>query len=247
VRGGRLDDAVLRAVQERLCPPSISGVEEALKRILADSRAEKRHRDLEAARLRQRISDLERKLDVLDPDSVQVFKHIERQLERAKRDLLAIEGIDDGSRKEMAREYASILAEAVQIAPDIPRIVSASTTTNRDRKELVRILVRAVFIDDWGREKLPVRICWNDNAPNTSIDVWLRAGVERLILDTCQEGKTPDEIARALNDAGIKTNRGNAWHRKSVRDFLRERSNRRRTDRRRGRAAKLAEHAGVVV
>src|SRR5262249_17760831 len=147
VPGSRLDDAVLRAGLEILSPPRISAVEATLKRLFADSRADQRHRELEAARLRQRVSDLQRKFEALDPDSFQVFKHVEGQLESATRDLIAIEGTDDDQRREMAREYASILAEAVQIAPDVPRIVNASSTTNRDRKELVRILVRSVFID----------------------------------------------------------------------------------------------------
>src|SRR5262249_9599996 len=106
VRGGRLDDAVLQAVLARLSPPTISAVEARLKRLLADSRAEQGHREVEAGHLRQRVSILERKFDALDPDSFEVFKLVETQLESAKRNLRAIEGADDGKRREMAREHA---------------------------------------------------------------------------------------------------------------------------------------------
>jgi DNA invertase Pin-like site-specific DNA recombinase len=235
VPGARLDDAVLREALERLSPPSICAVQDALKRFAADSRAEQRHGELEAACLRQRVSFLKRKYEALDPDSVEVSKHVEHELECALRNLAAIDGRDDDKRGQMAREYASILEDAVQLAPDVPQIVNAATTTNRDRKELVRILVRAVLIDEWGREKLHVRICWNDDAPDTSIDVCLRAGIERIILEQWERGKKSDEIARTLNDAGIKTNRGNLWNRQSVRDFVRERSSHRRAARRRQR------------
>jgi DNA invertase Pin-like site-specific DNA recombinase len=224
VSGWRIDDAVVRAVLERLSPPSIAAVEAALVRALADDRAEQHHRQIEIARLTQRITELERKLDALDPDSFQVFKHVERQLETAKQELEALKGTDDARRKSIARQQIAILAEATKLASDIPRILSASTTGNRDRRELVGILVRAVVVEQWGIEKLRVKIGWTDQAPDGLIDVWLRAGIERLVLEMLEEGKKSDEVARALNEAGIKTVEGNLWNRRRVCDFVRQRS-----------------------
>jgi DNA invertase Pin-like site-specific DNA recombinase len=237
--GRVLDDAVLRAVVSRLSPPSLEAVQETLQRVLADASAEKRHQQIETVHLRQEEADLTRKLDALDPDSFQVFKHFERRLEEVKQHLGTIERSDATAREGMARQYSGILGLALELAPDIERILNASTTSNPDRKKLVHIMVGAVVVDEQEKGRLSVRIRWNDHAPDALIDVWLPAGVERLILALWQEGKKSDEIARVLNDAGIKTNRGNLWNRNSVCDFRRWRLSRRRADRR--RAEKLAE------
>ena len=231
VVGRLLDDAVLQVVLRRLSPPSIEAVRETLERVLADARAAQRNRTIEVAHLRQRIADLERKLDALDPDSFQVFKHVERELETAKRRLVVIESADEATRNSMARQHAAILSAALELAPDIPRILSASTTKNRDRKELLRIMVRAAVIEEWGAERLRVRLHWADEAAETLVDVWLPAGVERLITELRTKGESFAKIACSMNDLGIKTGRGSMWAVKHVRNFLKDRTPRRRARR----------------
>jgi hypothetical protein len=222
--GGRaLDDAVLRVVLGRLSAPSIEAVQETLQDVLADARAEQRHQQIEIAHLRQEEADLTRKLDALDPDSFRVFKHFEHRLEMVKQRLLAIEKTVVAGREGLARQYSAILALALELAPDIERILSASTTNNRDRKELVHTMVDAVVVDEQESGRLSVRIRWKDHAPDTLIDVWRCVGVKRLARGLHAQGETCDDIARSLNNLGIKRQRGSAWDRRSVYEFLRER------------------------
>src|SRR5262249_55415194 len=156
--------------------------------------------------------------------SFQVFKHFARQLEAAKRRLIALEDVDDAARERMLPQHRAILAEAMQLGPDIPRILSAPTTTNRDRRQLVQILVHGVIIEARGNERLPVRIRWTDDAPDTLVDVWLAAGVERLIPELRAKGESFAHIACLLNDLGSRTARGSVWAEQNVRNFLKDRT-----------------------
>ena len=207
-----------QAVLERLSRPTITT--SALRSIKPwPMRGQsRRHRTIERARLQQRVTALEEKLDALDPDSFHVFKSVERRLEEAKRDLVALEAIDDAGRARTARADAAMLAEAEKL--DVLQIWNAATTTDRDRKELIRMLVRSIVVEKLGRECLRLRIRWTDGSPDRSIDVWLQAGVERLMRELVAAGRTSEETASVMNGMGIKTRRGNPFTARRVQQAM---------------------------
>jgi len=207
--GVRVDEAVTQAVLERLSRPTIAAVRAAFDQAVADARAEQRHRMIERARLQQRVTALEEKLDALDPDSFHALESVERPLEEAKRDLVTLDAIDDAGRARTARADAAMLAEAEKL--DVLKIWNALTTTDRDRKELIRMLVRRMVVEDRGPECVRLRIRWTDGTPDRSIDVWLQAGVERLVRELVAAGRTWEEAVSVLNGMGIKTRRGNPF------------------------------------
>jgi len=102
-----------------------------------------------------------------------------------------------------------MLAEAEKL--DVLKIWNALTTTDRDRKELIRMLVRRMVVEDRGPECVRLRIRWTDGSPDRSIDVWLQAGVERLVRELVAAGRTWEEAVSVLNGMGIKTRRGNPF------------------------------------
>lgn len=119
-----------------------------------------------------------------------------------------------------------MLAEAEEIAANIQRIWNAAKTTDRDRKAFVRMLVRAILLEEWGEERLRVRVQWIDGAPDTVLELLLNNGVERLIMEMRGHGKEPGEIAEYLNVLGIKSRRGKTWTAKAVRVFIWRRTRR---------------------
>jgi len=104
-----------------------------------------------------------------------------------------------------------MLAEAAELAVDVRRIWDAPTTTSRDRKELIRIMVRSAFLEDQNDERLRVRIRRADGAPDGITNVWLQDGVARLMNELAGAGKNWAEIAEELNGMGLKTRRGNRF------------------------------------
>jgi hypothetical protein len=65
---------------------------------------------------------------------------------------------------------------------------------------LIRIVVRTLVIEEWGPERVRVRIGWTDGAPDQVVDVWLPAGIEHLVSEAHVQGKSRAEIAVTLNE-----------------------------------------------
>jgi hypothetical protein len=104
------------------------------------------------------------------------------------------------------------------LAEDLPTVWHAPTTTHADRKQIVRLLIKEVILDQ-GRAKGKVwfQINWQTGAVS---EHWLirrvQAYAEYAHLDALQqriremaaEGKLDDEIAATLNTEGFRTAHG---------------------------------------
>jgi DNA invertase Pin-like site-specific DNA recombinase len=217
ISGARLDDAVVTAVLGRMGPPSVDAVREAFQQAVADTRSQQRHRQIERARLEQRIVDLEQKLELLDASSLHVFKTLERRVEQAQTDLEKLQEIGDAERRRSLQADAAMLDEAIALAADVRRVFEASTTRNRDRKELIRFFVPRVTLEGYDNERARIRIQWADGAPDVVVWAWLEDGIARMMDEMFAEGVSDAEIAQKLNAMGIKTRVGNAFTAKAVR------------------------------
>ena len=229
VSGARIDEAVARAVIGRLEPPSVEAVRLAFEQSVADARSERRHHEIERARLAQHVADLEGKLEALDRDCVNVIKSLGQRLEQAKRELNALDAVDDASRDRAVQADLRMLAEAADVAANVWRIWDAPTTQDRDRKELLRILVRGIIVEERTAERLRLRIQWIDRVEDEFVDVWTQRGVDRLMNELFADGVSSEAIATRLNSMGLKTRRGNVFTAKRVRQAVcaRERRGRR--------------------
>ena len=140
--------------------------------------------------------------------------------------MAALDEVNEAKRQRAMQENIATLIEAEAVASDVDCIWNASTTQLRDRKELIRILVRTVIIEEWGTERVRIRIGWADGAPDQLVDVWLPAGIARLVGEAREEGTSFAEIAVTLNEMGIRTKKGRVWAAKEVQEFLWRRSRR---------------------
>jgi DNA invertase Pin-like site-specific DNA recombinase len=219
VPGGPLDDAVERAVLARLAPPSMAALRRAFDEATADSRAERRRREVERARLRQRQADLEEKLDAVGSENRHAVKRLAGQLEDCRSSLLALDEVDERVRSLANQEDAATLAEAEALAVDVERIWNAPTTEIKDKKRIVRTMVRSLEVVEWWTEHVRVRLRWVDDAPDEMLTVWRWEGVVRLVADMEGQGMSPEAIATTLKEMGIRTRRGRMWDGKTVRQF----------------------------
>src|SRR5438034_1695628 len=214
------DEAVARAVIGRLEPPSVEAVRLAFEQSVADARSERRHHEIERARLAQHVADLDGKLEALDRDCVNVIKSLGQRLEQAKRELNALDAVDDASRDRAVQADLRMLAEAADVAANVWRIWDAPTTQDRDRKELLRILVRGIIVEERTAERLRLRIQWIDRVEDEFVDVWTQRGVDRLMNELFADGVSSEAIATRLNSMGLKTRRGNVFTAKRVRQAV---------------------------
>jgi len=160
----------------------------------------------------------ERQFDACEPENRLVARTLERKLEdalagvaREQRTLAAIEHARPAPLTPAEREALTRLAR------DLPKLWAAKTTTDRDRKELLRALISEIVITVRRPDNIAdVEIFWEGGA-RTQLNVALiRAGTKR----TCTAEDTieligrlavhhPDhQIAAILNRQGRSTGTG---------------------------------------
>jgi DNA invertase Pin-like site-specific DNA recombinase len=220
IPGAPVDAAVAKAVMERLRPPGVAMLREALEGAVLDESAARRRRQSELDRLRSEAADLERALTMLDATSYGSFKRLETRLEQTIREIDRVEGVVSGDRAPTLRAHVEALRELEVLASDLPVIWYAPTTTHRDRKELIRTLVRRVIVERRDRERIELRIEWVDDLQPRRCTVLLARGVRRLIIEGVARGLSVEDIAAQLTALGVATLRGNVWTPRRVRDAM---------------------------
>jgi len=106
------------------------------------------------------------------------------------------------------------------MADDISALWYADTTGNRDRKDLARMMIDKVIIEERvkpGRmtERIIARIVWVDGDEST-IEVKLAPIAHKIIAELAAAHVDLAEIADTLCADGYVTSRGNPWSRDSV-------------------------------
>jgi excisionase family DNA binding protein len=218
VGGVRLERAITSAFLDAVTPAGIRASVQAIEELeqqhderLAGQRLAVERAEFEAGRAR-------RQFDACEPENRLVARTLETRFE------LALEELERERRKlaELERRRPEPLTAAerdslARIARDLPRLWEASTTTDRDRKELLRTLICEVTITV--REeprRAETEILWEGGA-RTELQIPLtRRGAKRTCTaeDTVElirrlAGHHPDrQIAAILNKQGRRTGTG---------------------------------------
>jgi DNA invertase Pin-like site-specific DNA recombinase len=161
VGGVQIDQAVAHAFLAELAPAGIQAALAAATALEAEHDTAIGQRRREVERARYQAAKAERRYRAVDPDNRLVARGLEAEWEQALGALADAEA-------ELARRQASkpiTLTRAQQAAVlalghDIQRVWSAPTTTDRDRKELLRTLLEEVIVRvdrDAARAELTLR------------------------------------------------------------------------------------------
>jgi DNA invertase Pin-like site-specific DNA recombinase/transposase len=216
--GGRLDRAVAAAFLEAVTPAGVAASTGAIAELTDQHDARLAGQRLALERAEFEAQRAERQFDACEPENRLVARTLERKLEdalagvaREQRTLAALEHARPAPLTPQEREALTRLAR------DLPRLWAAKTTTDRDRKELLRALISEVVITVKRPEDIAeVEIFWEGGA-RTQLSVPLvRRGAKR----TCTSEDTielirrlavhhPDQqIAAILNRQGRNTGTG---------------------------------------
>jgi hypothetical protein len=177
--------------------------------------SQRRQRELQLEQARYEARLAQRQYDVMDPSNRLVAAELERRwnekLERVgelERALAQAER--DTEWKLTAEERAAI----TNLSRDLPAIWSAETTTNQERKQLLRMAIESVQVDGTSQVgQIEKQIRWRSGTI-TSLSV-KRTERGECPLKTPEEavsrihnmapGRTYAEIATALNRAGLRS------------------------------------------
>ena len=154
VGGIQIDQAVAGAFLEALAPAGLKASLEAAEQVEGDHEAVLAHFRRDVERARYEVQRAERRYRAVDPEHRLVAKGLEAEWEQCLRSSGVAE--QELARRERQRPPALTPAERSSIRSlghDIERVWSAPTTTDRDRKELLRTLLEEVLISVSREEK----------------------------------------------------------------------------------------------
>jgi len=218
IGGTVIEQAVANAFLEAITPASIEAMRLSVEQLQSNHDASLSQWRLEVERARYEAERVERRYRTVEPENRLVARGLETEWEKRLRDLAAAEM--ELRRREQQRP-STISPDQLKVieslGSDINQIWNATTTTDRDRKELLRTLMEEVVLNlkrAEGRAHLTLR--WRGGAI-TTLDVPVprfkpmgpRTDEDTISLLRRLATLYPDEvIAGVLNRQGRKTATG---------------------------------------
>jgi DNA invertase Pin-like site-specific DNA recombinase len=216
--GTRLDHAVADAFLDAVTPAAVAATAGAIGELTDQHQARVSGQRLALERAQFEADRARRQFDACEPEHRLVARTLERGLEaalgaveREQRALAALERARPAPLTDAER------ASLVQVARNLPRLWTAKTTTQRDRKELLRALISEVVVTiDRDEHRADVEVFWEGGA-RSELQVRLnRTGPSQrqLAEDTIDlirrlaAHHADEQIAAILNRQGRRTGTG---------------------------------------
>ncbi|MDQ3630219.1 MAG: recombinase family protein [Actinomycetota bacterium] len=225
--GLRLDKAVAAAFLDAVTPAGVRASAGAIDQLEREHDERLRGQRLELERAEFEADRARRQFDACEPEHRLVARTLEHGLEQAlahaERERRALGALEQARPAPLSAEERRALT---RLARDLPRLWQARTTTDRDRKELLRALLSEVIVTVQEPEgHATVGIVWEGGARSELLVRLNRRGSERRRTDedTIELIRRlavhhPDrQIAAILNKQGRRTATGLAFSEPRVR------------------------------
>ncbi len=214
VRALGVDGEVERLALTALAPDRIALAVAALGELEEEARLLERQWSLKRERTRYEAERARRQYDAVEPENRLVARSLERAWEERLRQVEQIEAEYAGWRR--AQPLSLTDADRAQILS--PRLWNAATTTAAERKQMLRLLLKEVVLDQRReRGQVWIRIVWQTGATSEHrIQRCVHAYTEYAALERLQARvrelnaaqKMDGEIATILNAEGLVSARG---------------------------------------
>src|SRR5215212_4267285 len=166
VGGTQIDEAVADALLAALTPAGVNAALAAAEALEYDHDAALKQWRLQVERAQYEAQRAERRYRAVEPEHRLVARGLERDWEQALASLAAAEA--ELALREHQRPRTLTPAEREQLlglGADLGRVWSAPTTTDRDRKQLLRCLIEEVILDVAREERrATVTLRWRGGA-----------------------------------------------------------------------------------
>jgi DNA invertase Pin-like site-specific DNA recombinase len=219
VRALAVDADVERLILAALAPDRIALAVAALSEIEEETRAMERQWSLKRERARFDAERARRQYDAVEPENRLVARSLERAWEERLRRADQIEQDYDAWRREQAVSISHTdQQEILALGEDLPRLWHAATTGSADRKQIVRLVIKEVTLDQKRRRGYVwIRVIWQTGAAS---EHWLQRCVQsyaqhadqnrirQRIVELNGLRKMDGEIAAILNEEALRTAHG---------------------------------------
>ena len=219
VRALLVDAEVERMILTALAPDQIALAMAALSEIETEARLLERQWSLKRERARYDAERARRQYDAVEPENRLVARSLERVWEEKLRRAEQTEQEYAAWRREQALSITdSDRQEIAALGENLPLLWGAATTTASDRKQIVRLVIKEVALDQKRRRGFVwLRIIWQTGAAS---EHWVERRVQSYtehadaeqirnrIIELNGLQKMDGEIAAFLNDEGLRTAHG---------------------------------------
>jgi hypothetical protein len=199
IGGPRFDRTVVDAFLDASTPAGVDATAAAVDQLEADH-AERRHLQLLAVeRAECEAERRRRQFDACEPENRLVARSLERAYEEAladaERQRLALSDLDRHRPAPLTEPERRAMR---RLAGELDRIWNAASTTDRDRKELLRALLADVVLDvDRERDTASVELIWQGGA-RTELPVRVKTQHREAVRDPAGADRPGPEACRAL-------------------------------------------------
>ena len=233
VGGTRIDEAMSGALLDALTPAGIKGALQAAESLEQDHDAALSQWRLQVERARYEAERAERRYRQVEPEHRLVARGLERDWEKTLGALAEAEAELELRERQRPRTLTDQQREQLlELGSDLARVWSAPTTTDRDRKQLIRCLIEEVIIDvDRQQRRATLTVRWQGEAL-TELDVPLpkprpaiRTDEDTIaLLERLARHYDDATIAAILNRQGRRSATGERFTQLSIRGLRRYRA-----------------------
>lgn len=205
VAGRALDAVVAAELLQSLTRPELDAVLEAGAEANESYAAATRQREVERERARYEARLAEERYKEVDPKNRLVAATLAREWEEAKRRLEQLEWRHREEPLTPPLPLTPEVGEAIRrLAQDVPALWAAPSTTDEDRKTLLRLLVQEIRLTSVSATHCTIEIAWMAGAVTRHPVV--RPGTAGIVARELRgRGWTWAAIAQELNRQGFRT------------------------------------------
>lgn len=228
VGGRRIEQLVTDAVFQALAPAAIDATLRAMEQLTDTHQARIRSAELEVERARQNADRARRQFDSCEPENRLVARTLESEWERQLQDVRRVEQQLDTVRASRPKPLTEDeIAWCRHAGADLRSAFDAPTTTDRDRKQLLRAMISEVTVTvEREMQRALVRIVWEGGAITDHQLTLIKAGghaatdQETLeLVRTLAEHYPDQQIAGILSRQGRLTGAGKPFTAHRVRSL----------------------------
>ena len=218
MRAARIDKAVADAFLTALAPAELDALSRARRTQLQLDAALRASAERQLERKRYTAALAERQFNRVDPDNRLVAAELERRWEAALTEVRAAEEalVQQASSPPIAQMGLGkdMQGKVIRLAGRLPQIWGDATTTDAQRKALLRCLVDKVVLDRGEHDLASVRIVWRGGAVtelaiqrrvNAVTQLARGAEMRDRALTLARAGMYDDQIAAILTSEGHRS------------------------------------------
>ncbi len=257
IPGAGIDGAVGKLVVDTMSPMALEVALSVQEELEARFEEVDRLRREQVERARYDVDSARRRYMRVDPDNRLVAEALEAEWNEKLRALSEAQEDYERRRRDVNATLAPDHRDSiVALATDFPAVWHASSTTHRDRKRMVRLIIQDVTLIK-GAKDIVVHVLFRGGdtrsitipRPLPAWKTWLTPSETISAIDELLDEHIEAEIAEILNEQGFHSGRGNPFTNSTVKQLCQRYGLKSRYRRLRERglltAAEVAEEAGI--